>query len=195
MMPRLANALETAEMLKKAATDLLDGGVDKILSECGQVTYSGSYYLNLMAWPDLDLYLALDPSPEFRAKFLTLGAKFASACDLISLRFKDHVRYPEEPLPHGLYWGVRTKASTSRGGGFEPRPLEEACFFVLFLFEPLAFFLISNVPMNLLLIQPYRRYAVAAAPEMISPVRFPLQAFVGFEYPYCCLALQNTHQL
>ena len=89
---------------------------------------------------------------------------------------------------------LENKASTSRGGGFEPRPLKEACFFVLFLFEPLVFFLVSYVATYLLFIQPYRRYAIAAAPEMISPVWFPLQALVVLKYSYCCLALQNPHQ-
>jgi hypothetical protein len=100
-----------------------------------------------------------------------------------------------EAVRRGHHVLFRTnKASTSRGGGFEPRPLKEACFFVLSLFEPLVFFLISNVAPYLFFIQSYRRYAVAAAPEMISPVRFPLQVLIGFKDPYCCLAFQNTHQ-
>src|SRR5208337_500946 len=74
------------------------------------------------------------------------------------------------------------------------RPLKEACFFALFLFEPLVVFLVSHVASYLLLVQPDRRYAIAAAPEMISPVRFPPQVREVFEYSDCCLALENPHQ-
>lgn len=47
---------------------------------------------------------------------------------------------------------------------------KRSLFFVLFLFEPLVFFLIAHEAPYLLFIQPYRRYAVAAPPEMISAV-------------------------
>ncbi len=75
----------------------------------------------------------------------------------------------------------------------EPRPLKEAGFFALLLFEPLGLFLILNVAPYLLRIQPYRRYAVAAAPEMISPVWLPPQVRVVFEYPRTSLPLIRNH--
>ena len=77
----------------------------------------------------------------------------------------------------------------------KPRPLKEAWFFALLLFEPLGVFLILNVAPYLLRIQPYRRYAVAAAPEMIPPVWLPPQVREVFEYPDCCLAFEKPHQL
>src|SRR5271157_449503 len=88
----------------------------------------------------------------------------------------------------------KIKESTSRGGGFGTRPLKEACFFALFLFEPLVVFLVSHVASYLLLVQPDRRYAIAAAPEMISPVWFPPQVLVVLEDSYGCLAFQEPHQ-
>ncbi len=63
--------------------------------------------MDLMAWPDLDIYLRLDASEQYLQQFLQLAPRLQSVCDLVSLRFKNHLRYPVEPLPTGLYWGAR----------------------------------------------------------------------------------------
>jgi hypothetical protein len=111
-MSQQGSAIEIADRLHKAGAELLAGGLDELLRSYGAVCYSGSYYLDLMAWPDLDVYLPLDPSQEYLTKFLGLGPRLASVCQLISLRFKNHVRYPEVPLPHGLYWGARAEQNS-----------------------------------------------------------------------------------
>lgn len=108
-MPQKSRSIEIADCLQKAGTELITGGLDEILQGYGSVCYAGSYYLNLMAWPDLDIYLPLDPSMEYLTRFIDLGPRLASVCQLISLHFKDHVRYPTEQLPHGLYWGIRVE--------------------------------------------------------------------------------------
>jgi hypothetical protein len=81
------DAVRVADRLHTAGYDLLSGGLEELLRSCGQVTVSGSYYLDLMAWPDLDIYLPL--------------------------RFKNHVWYPAPELPAGLYWGVRAQQDPS----------------------------------------------------------------------------------
>ena len=53
-------------------------------------------------------------------------------------------------------------------------PLEEAEFLALVFCEPLILFLIFHVAPYLLLIQPDCTDTIAAAPEMISPIRFAL---------------------
>ena len=111
-MSKQGNAIEIADRLHKAGVELLAGGLDALLKRYGPACYSGSYYLDLLAWPDLDIYLPLDPSEEYLTRFLDLGPRLASVCQLISLRFKNHVRYPEVPLPHGLYWGVRVEQNS-----------------------------------------------------------------------------------
>ncbi len=102
-------AIETADRLREAGMRVLAGGIESILRDCGRLTVSGSYYLDLMAWPDLDLYVEHRHEPEFRVAFLQIGPRIASVADVVSLRFKDHVRYPEPLLPCGLYWGVRIR--------------------------------------------------------------------------------------
>jgi hypothetical protein len=111
-MSDIKGSIEIAEQLQKAGTDLLAGGVEKVLRTCGDIVYSGSYFLNLMAWPDIDIYLYLDPSPEYQEKFLNIGPHLDSVCDVISLRYKNHIKYPAEPLPNGLYWGARINQKT-----------------------------------------------------------------------------------
>jgi hypothetical protein len=111
-MSQQGSAIEIADRLHKAGAELLAGGLGRLLRTYGEVCYSGSYYLDLMAWPDLDIYLPLDPSAAYLTRFLKLGPRLASVCQLISLRFKDHVRYPEAPLPQGLYWGARVEQNS-----------------------------------------------------------------------------------
>jgi len=72
------------------------------------------------------------------------------------------------------------KESTASGGGLA-WPLKEARIFALALFQPLLLLLVSHVAPYLLLIQPNCRYAISAAPEMISPVWFAFEILVGFE--------------
>jgi hypothetical protein len=112
-MPQQSSAIKIADHLHRAGAELLAGGLDELLRGYGSVCYSGSYYLDLMAWPDLDIYYPLDPSQEYLTKFLGLGPRLASVCQLISLRFKNDVRYPEGQLPYGLYWGVRAEQNSS----------------------------------------------------------------------------------
>jgi hypothetical protein len=100
------NPIEISKNLRIAAEKLLSSGIAKLLQGYGEVVYSGSYYLNLMAWPDIDICLPLLDSPEFEKEFLDLGPQLYSVCDLISLRYLNTLRYPEPKYPSGLYWGV-----------------------------------------------------------------------------------------
>ena len=112
-MVQKIGAREIADSLHAAGAKLLACGLDRLLRTYGDVFYSGSYYLNLMAWADIDVLLPLDPSQDYLSRFLDLGPRLASVCEVISLRFKNHVRYPEVTLPQGLYWGVRAESELS----------------------------------------------------------------------------------
>ena len=86
-----------------------------------------------------------------------------------------------------------SKESTPRGGGFRDRPLKEAKFLLIVLFAPLILFLILHVAPNLVFIQTNGTDAVAAAPEMIAPVRLALQRRIALENLYRRLTLQYAH--
>ncbi len=112
MMTQPISAMDIASRLRQAGASLLASGPGELLRAYGEVTLSGSYYLDLMAWPDLDLYLPLDPSEEYLARFLQLGPRLASVCQVISLSFKNYIRYPGPLFQDGLYWGVRLEQDT-----------------------------------------------------------------------------------
>jgi hypothetical protein len=104
------NVLETAARLHRAGADLLGDGLEALLGGYGRLTCTGSFYMDLMAWPDLDLYVPLEKSADALARFLELAPGFATACrssQLVSLRFKDFRFQLSANLPQGLYWGVR----------------------------------------------------------------------------------------
>ena len=72
--PTRESPSEIAELLKVHANELLfQRGIDTILRKYGEVFYCGSYALDLMAWPDIDLFIRLkegsllDMVPEFRS--------------------------------------------------------------------------------------------------------------------------------
>lgn len=67
----------TDEALRAEADELLDGkGLRELLARYGEVQVTGSYALSLMAWRDLDIYVAsaeLSPAWHFQ-----LGARIAA---------------------------------------------------------------------------------------------------------------------
>ena len=50
----------TQELKIKADSLLLKKGIHSLLEKYGQVFYAGSYVLDLMAWPDIDLNLVVN---------------------------------------------------------------------------------------------------------------------------------------
>ena len=57
--------LEIAQQLRREADELLYGrGLDGILRAHGRVFYTGSYALDAMAWPDVDINMLLEPGYE-----------------------------------------------------------------------------------------------------------------------------------
>ena len=108
-MSETSIAIEKSKRLKSAATRLLSEGVEEILRRCGPVVYSGSYYLDLLAWPDIDIYTPYHASPEYLSSFIQIGPDLVRSHDVVSLRFKNHVRFPAERFPKGLYWGARIR--------------------------------------------------------------------------------------
>jgi len=116
------NALETAEGLHRQATEIIHNrGLDNILSVYGNVLYTGSYSLNVMAWPDIDISMVMDDQADTLDAFFEMGHKIAHLDGVFSLKFDDFVRSGvpgreelEVVYPRGLYWGGRMEIP---GGG------------------------------------------------------------------------------
>ena len=106
-MAEKADILELADGLRKEADRIIYGkGIDKLLQPYGDVFYTGSYFLNVMVWPDIDITMALDPDPYSVEDFFEIGGKIARIDSVISLKFNNFFRLEVQDLPEGLYWGI-----------------------------------------------------------------------------------------
>lgn len=60
----MPNPVEQAELLKREADRLLARtGIRAILAKHGDVTFTGSYFYDLMTWRDIDICLSVDAEP------------------------------------------------------------------------------------------------------------------------------------
>ena len=107
------NALEIATRLRREAqTIIYDRGLDAILQPYGRVLYTGSYAVDMMAWPDIDISMILEPDPRSLDAFFEIGKRIAEIPGTFRLNFFDNfvARSPgDEALPKGLYWGIRVQ--------------------------------------------------------------------------------------
>ena len=97
--------LKLNDEIKKEADHLLyKNGLLTILEKYGTPHISGSYYLNLMTWRDLDIYLEVDEQSE--TNFFSLGGDIASSLHPVKMHFRNELIAQTKGLPLGLYWGI-----------------------------------------------------------------------------------------
>ena len=103
-----------ADKLRAEADDILHGdrGVDKILRSYGKVHYTGSYALDLMAWPDIDITMLLDGDPYSFDNFFAMGKQLAQVAGVDKIEYWNSMNWDVHNLPKGLYWGVRLDTGT-----------------------------------------------------------------------------------
>lgn len=97
-----------SKILKEEATAIIQqSGLDSILRRYGSPHYTGSYFLGLMVWPDLDIELSLDPDPLSLEAFFDMGRAIAEAFVVSSMTFYNRIRFKLfESSPNGLYWKI-----------------------------------------------------------------------------------------
>ena len=101
-------AMQIAEELRQEADELIHHrGLGEILGTFGRVWYRGSYEMETMVWPDLDIHMVIEPEPLSVETFFRMGTRIAELDGVSSMQFDDCARYPREGLPEGLYWGIR----------------------------------------------------------------------------------------
>jgi hypothetical protein len=66
----------------------------------------GSYALDLMTWPDLDVSVELPHEHDVPA-FFDVGRAIARSFVAIRMSFSNQFIRPDVPFDHGLYWGIR----------------------------------------------------------------------------------------
>lgn len=91
------------DILKEANCILYDKGLLKILEQFGETFVTGSYFLNLMTWRDLDIYIKNDFMDK--EKFCELGGKIALTLNPHKMNYRDETLL-KRGKPNGLYWGV-----------------------------------------------------------------------------------------
>ncbi len=83
--------LKVAENLKAEANVLIsDYGLGRVLSSFGDVWYRGSYEMNTMVWPDLDIHMVMVPDPWSVGRFFELGTQLVSLGNVLTRREAFH---------------------------------------------------------------------------------------------------------
>lgn len=97
--------MENSDKLKTEADQILyDHGLLMMLSTYGTTHISGSYYLNLMTWRDLDIYLEVESIEKF--DHFKLGNEINRAFNPVKMSYRNELISQTPGLPAGLYWGI-----------------------------------------------------------------------------------------
>lgn len=95
------DVLERASRLHHEAGDLLQTTpLGQALSQLGEITFTGSFFLDLMVYPDLDLYLPTVPVE----RIFTVATRVAEDSRLVRLSYENE---PHPGMEGGLYLNVR----------------------------------------------------------------------------------------
>jgi hypothetical protein len=98
------NYLETADLLKQEAKSLLHKkGLAKVLSKYGKIFEFGSYALDVMVWPDLDLYLEVEKVPTPRYVLGSLVKDLLSIESFVYSRVETELWKKNNIFPKGEY--------------------------------------------------------------------------------------------
>lgn len=98
----------TAKKLKDEGQQLLSStGLVSVLNQYGRTFYTGSFALNLMAWPDIDLYLVPTKGPLTRPQLSCLLSELSSLENLLQIKVEMPGMHNKNFLPKGIYIGVK----------------------------------------------------------------------------------------
>ena len=97
-----------ANELKSEADDIIyKQGLKEIIKPYGKVYFTGSYFLDLMSWPDLDVELSMEPDPFSLETFFILGKDIAELLHVSSMTFYNRILFKiRDTTPDGLYWNL-----------------------------------------------------------------------------------------
>lgn len=99
--------------IKKEADEILNGngGLLRILEGYGKVSVSGSYFLDLMTWRDLDIYITSDDINE--ESFFALGKDISLCLKPSKMSYRNELIGRTSHLPKGYYWGCYTNINAN----------------------------------------------------------------------------------
>ncbi|MCG9126077.1 hypothetical protein JT359_00615 [Candidatus Poribacteria bacterium] len=98
-----------SNQLHKEASILLNNeGLLPLLCRYGTTHVIGSYALNTMTWPDIDISIEL-PNPQDVDLFFEIGKTIASKFMILKMSYSNHFIRNFANFDHGLYWGIQLK--------------------------------------------------------------------------------------
>lgn len=92
----------------EATTILITEGLLEILQGYGPARVIGSYTLDTMTWPDIDISMNLQKEQDVTL-FLEIGTKIANKFTITKMSYSNHYIRNFPGYDHGLYWGIQTQ--------------------------------------------------------------------------------------
>ncbi len=101
--------VEYARQLRREATALLDKeGLLSMLKAVGTTQVIGSYALDTMTWPDIDISMNL-PQAQNVELFFELAQRIATKFEITKMSYSNHYIRNFPGYDHGLYWGIQLR--------------------------------------------------------------------------------------
>ena len=95
-----------SRLLRREATELLDKeGLLSMLKDVGTTQVIGSYALDTMTWPDIDISMNL-PDAQNVEVFFELAKSIATKFEITKMSYSNHYIRNFPGFDHGLYWGI-----------------------------------------------------------------------------------------
>jgi hypothetical protein len=74
----------------------------EIIRAHGHLYFTGSYFLNTMTWPDIDMQLCLEEGQDAKEVLGTISSSLIKEKGIKKLQFIDFLNYPRPPMTPGL---------------------------------------------------------------------------------------------
>ena len=98
-----------SRLLRHKASELLDKeGLLSMLNAFGTTQVIGSYTLDTMTWPDIDISMNL-PDEQNVERFFELGKRIATKFQITKMSYSNHFIRNFPGYDHGLYWGIQLR--------------------------------------------------------------------------------------
>lgn len=101
--------IKHSRLLRQEASELLDKeGLLSMLNAFGSTQIIGSYTLDTMTWPDIDISMNL-PDEQNVERFFELGKRIATKFEITKMSYSNHFIRNFPGFDHGLYWGIQLR--------------------------------------------------------------------------------------
>ena len=104
-----AEIIKHSKLLHQEASELLDKeGLLPMISAFGTTRVIGSYALDTMTWPDIDISMNL-PNEQNIEMFFELAKRIATKFQITKMSYSNHYIRGFPGFDHGLYWGTQLR--------------------------------------------------------------------------------------